>query len=155
MRVSLTHSAAFSRVEAVKPPVDVPGREDFGEQDGGAQHQVHGGENDGERALSLLLRGPYRDSAVRMVTNAMEPAPPTRKYEIMSGSTNAALRASAVMPRPKSQTMYLTRTSPMMRDRNVDAINTRVAVNAVCACDGRSAPRARAHRLCGAPQRLS
>ena len=41
--------------------------------------------------------------------------------------------------------MYLIRTSPMMRDRNVDAISTMVAVNAVCACDGRSNPKPRAH----------
>jgi hypothetical protein len=31
------------------------------------------------------------------------------------------------MPRPKSQTMYLTRTRPMMRDRKVEAISTMVA----------------------------
>src|SRR5215469_3256106 len=84
-----------------------------------------------------------------MVTKAIDPAPPTRKYEIMSGSTKAALRASAVAPRPKSQRMYLTRTRPMMRDRNVETISTRVAVNAVCAWDGRSAPSARPHRVCG------
>jgi hypothetical protein len=41
--------------------------------------------------------------------------------------------------------MYLTRTSPMMRDRNVEAISTIVAVNAVCACEGRSIPTPRAH----------
>src|SRR5579862_2294802 len=86
---------------------------------------------------------------VRMVTNAIEPAPPTRKYEIMSGNWNAPLRASAVMPRPKSQRMYFTLTRPMMRDRNVDTISTTVAVNAVWAWDGRSAPSARAHRDCG------
>src|SRR5215472_11204550 len=84
-----------------------------------------------------------------MVTNAIDPAPPTRKYEIMSGSTKAPLRASAVMPRPKSQRMYFTRTSPMTRDRNVETIRTRVAVNAVWACEGRRAPKARAHRDCG------
>src|SRR3954451_24508358 len=78
----------------------------------------------------------------------MDPAPPTRKYEIMSGRTKAPLRASAVTPRPKGQRMYFTRTRPMMRDRKVDAISTRVAVNAVCACEGRSAPSARDHRVC-------
>ncbi len=67
----------------------------------------------------------------------------------MSGSTKAAFNASALMPRPNSHTMYLTRTRPMMRERNVDAINTTVAVKAVCACEGRSAPRARAHPDCG------
>jgi hypothetical protein len=50
------------------------------------------------------------------------------------------------MPLPKSQTMYLTRTSPMMRDRNVEAISRTVAEKAVCAWDGRSIPNARAHR---------
>lgn len=63
----------------------------------------------------------------------------------MSGSTNAALNASASMPRPKSQAIYLTRASPMMRDRKADAISTRVAVKAVCAYDGRSNPAARDH----------
>src|ERR1017187_7873180 len=80
-----------------------------------------------------------------MVTKVMEAAPPTRKYEIMSGSTNAALNASASMPRPKSQAMYLIRARPMMRDRKVDAISTRVAVKTVCACEGRSNPRPRVH----------
>src|SRR5215469_6394460 len=84
-----------------------------------------------------------------MVTKAIDPAPPTRKYEIMSGSTKAPFRASAVVPRPKSQRMYFTRTSPIILERNVETISTTVAVNAVWACDGRSAPRARAHRGCG------
>jgi hypothetical protein len=57
----------------------------------------------------------------------MEAAPPTRKYAIMSGSTKAALKASASGPRPKSQTMYLTRTRPMMRDRKVETISNTVA----------------------------
>ena len=64
----------------------------------------------------------------------------------MSGSTKAPFSASAAMPRPKSQTMYLTRTSPMMRDRKVDAISRMVAVKAVCAREGRSSPRPRAQR---------
>src|ERR1700682_3632763 len=64
----------------------------------------------------------------------------------MSGRTKAALRASALMPLPNSHTMYLTRTRPMMRDRNVEAIKTRVAVNAVCAWEGRMAPSRRDHR---------
>src|ERR1035438_2311248 len=85
-----------------------------------------------------------------MVTKVIEAAPPTRKYEIMSGSTKAAFSASASTPRPKSQTMYLTRTSPMIRERKVDAISRMGAVTAVCACDGRSNPRPRAHRDCGA-----
>jgi hypothetical protein len=34
----------------------------------------------------------------------------------------------------------------MIRDRNVEAIKTMVAVNAVCACEGRSIPKPRAHR---------
>jgi hypothetical protein len=33
----------------------------------------------------------------------------------------------------------------MMRDRKVEAISTSVAVKAVCACEGRSNPRPRAH----------
>jgi hypothetical protein len=32
--------------------------------------------------------------------------------------------------------MYLTRTSPMMRDRNVDAMSTTVAEKTLCACEG-------------------
>jgi len=52
------------------------------------------------------------------------------------------------MPRPKSQAMYLIRTRPMMRDRKVEAISTRVAVKAVCACEGRSNPMARVHLDC-------
>ena len=83
------------------------------------------------------------------MTNVIDAAPPTRKYEIMSGSTNARQNASASIPRPNSHTMYLIRTSPMMRDRNVDAISTTVALNAECACDGRSIRSARAHRDCG------
>ena len=83
------------------------------------------------------------------MTKVIEAAPPTRKYEIMSGSTKAAFSASASMPLPKSHTMYLTRTSPMMRDRNVDAISTTVAVNAECACDGRNTRITRATRSRG------
>jgi hypothetical protein len=45
----------------------------------------------------------------------------------MSGSTKAALKASASVPLPKSQTIYFTRTRPMIRDRNVDTISTTVA----------------------------
>ena len=81
-----------------------------------------------------------------MVTKVMEAAPPTRKYEIMSGRTKAALKASACTPLPKSHTMYLTRTSPMMRDRNVDTISTTVAEKTLCAWEGCSRPRPRAHR---------
>ena len=54
----------------------------------------------------------------------------------MSGSTKAPFSASAAMPRPKSQTMYLTRTSPMMRDRNVDTMSTTVAERTLCAWVG-------------------
>jgi len=32
-----------------------------------------------------------------------------------------------------------------MRDKNADTISTTVAVNAVCACEGRSIPTPRAH----------
>ena len=53
-------------------------------------------------------------------------AEPSTRYMV-------ALKASASMPRPKSQAMYLMRTRPMMRDRKVEAISTRVAVKAVCA----------------------
>ena len=62
----------------------------------------------------------------------------------MSGRTKAALRASACIPLPKSHAMYFTRTNPMMRDRNTDAISTTVALNAECACDGRMVRIARA-----------
>jgi len=75
----------------------------------------------------------------------MEAAPPTRKYEIVSGRTKAALKASAAMPLPKSSMMYLTRTSPMMRDRNVDTMRMTVAEKIECACDGRNKRRPRAH----------
>jgi hypothetical protein len=34
--------------------------------------------------------------------------------------------------------MYMFRTSPKTLDRNVEAIRITVALNAVCACDGRS-----------------
>jgi hypothetical protein len=40
-------------VEAIEPPAHIPGGEDFGEDDGRAQHQAHGGEDDGERALAF------------------------------------------------------------------------------------------------------
>ncbi len=50
------------RVEAVEPPAHVPGGEDFGENDGRAQHQVHGGEDDGERALAFGIAARPRDS---------------------------------------------------------------------------------------------
>jgi hypothetical protein len=42
--------------------------------------------------------------------------------------------------------MYLPRTSPITRDRKVKVISKMVAVKAVCACEGRSIPRPRAHR---------
>src|ERR1035437_8467331 len=82
-----------------------------------------------------------------MVTKVMEAAPPTRKYEIMSGNTKAALKASASMPTPKSQAMYFIRTKPMMCEKNAEAISTRVAVKTVCACEGRSKPHPRVHLL--------
>jgi hypothetical protein len=75
----------------------------------------------------------------------MEAAPPTKKYEIMSGSTKAPFNASASIPRPNSQTMYLTRTKPMILERKVDTIKTIVAENAECAWEGRSIPRPRVH----------
>ena len=62
----------------------------------------------------------------------------------MSGSTKAALRASAGMPRPKSQTVYLTRTRPIMRERKVETMRSTVAEKAECACAGCSIPRRRA-----------
>ena len=43
----------FFRVEAGEHAVDVPGGDDLGEQDGAAQDQVHGGENDGEGPLPV------------------------------------------------------------------------------------------------------
>src|ERR1700761_8844192 len=81
----------------------------------------------------------------------MDAAPPTRKYEIMSGSTNAALNASASVPLPKSHTMYLTRTSPIMRDRKVEAMSTTVAEKTLCACEGcrRARPRPHQERAAG------
>jgi hypothetical protein len=48
--------------------------------------------------------------------------------------------------------MYMFRTSPKTLDRNVDAIRMTVALNAVCACDGRSTRTARASSE-GAPAR--
>ncbi len=53
----------FLRIKAVEPPVHVPGREDLRQHDGAAQHQVHGGENDGERALAFCFAARLRDSA--------------------------------------------------------------------------------------------
>ena len=45
----------FLRVKSAKPPVDIPGRKDFGQPDGCAEHQAHGGHNHGERPLPLHL----------------------------------------------------------------------------------------------------
>ena len=42
--------------------------------------------------------------------------------------------------------MYLTRTSPMMRDRNVDTMSTTVAEKTLCAWEGWRASRKRTHR---------
>ena len=64
----------------------------------------------------------------------------------MSGSTKAAASESAPVPLPNSQTMYLTRTSPMIRDRKAEVISSTVALYAVCACEGRKTPTRRAHR---------
>src|ERR1017187_1708109 len=89
---------------------------------------------------------------VRMVTNVIEAAPPTRKYEIMSGSTKAPFNASASTPRPNSHTMYLTLTSPTIRERKVETISTTVAENTECACEGRSIPTPRAQRDCAAEE---
>lgn len=50
------------------------------------------------------------------------------------------------MPLPKSHAMYLTRNSPMMRDRKVDTIRITVAEYTLCACDGCSSRNPRAHR---------
>src|SRR5271155_2574917 len=64
----------------------------------------------------------------------------------MSGSWKAALKASASALRPKSQAMYLTRTSPMTRESMAEAIRTKVAVKAVWRCEGRKRKRARCQR---------
>ena len=64
----------------------------------------------------------------------------------MSGSTNAALNASASVPLPKSQAMYLVRTRPITLESAVETIRITVAENAECACVGRSAPNTRAKR---------
>ncbi len=53
MRVSSDAERGLLRIEAVEPLVHVPGREELGEHDGGAEHQIHGGEDDGERALAV------------------------------------------------------------------------------------------------------
>ena len=45
----------FRRIEAAEPPAHVPGREDFREHDGRAQHEVNGGKNHGERAVAFGL----------------------------------------------------------------------------------------------------
>src|ERR1035437_10057588 len=42
--------------------------------------------------------------------------------------------------------MYLTRTSPIMRDRKVDTMSSTVAEKTECECDGRSTRTPRAHR---------
>src|SRR5271166_1180593 len=81
-----------------------------------------------------------------MLTKVMDAAPPTRKYEIMSGSTKAALKASASVPLPKSHAMYLVRTSPITLESAVEIIRITVAENAECACVGRRAPSTRAMR---------
>ena len=81
-----------------------------------------------------------------MVTKVMETAPPTRKLFIRLGSRNAAMYASVCGPAPKTIAMYLPRPRPMRLDRNDEAANRILAVNAVCACDGRSRPKARVQR---------
>ena len=104
MRVSRTHTAAFS---ASNP--------------GNHQWMYHGAKisastiavpstrymavriADSDRCPSSSR--PASRYRVRMLTKVMEAAPPTRKYEIMSGSTNAALKASASIFEPKSQAM--------------------------------------------------
>jgi hypothetical protein len=48
--------------------------------------------------------------------------------------------------------MYFTRTNPMMRDKNTEAISTTVALKAECACEGRRARMARVSTE-GAPAR--
>src|SRR6185437_8242198 len=81
-----------------------------------------------------------------MVTNVMEAAPPIRKYDSMSGSWKAALKASAAALRPSSQAMYLVLTSPMTRDAMTDAMSSSVAVKAVWLWEGLRAASARRQR---------
>src|SRR5271167_3826271 len=65
---------------------------------------------------------------------------------MVSGRTKAALKASAATPLPNSSMMYLTLTSPMMRERNVETMSTTVAEKTECACEGRSASSPRVQR---------
>jgi hypothetical protein len=58
------------------------------------------------------------------------------------------------MPLPNSSMMYLTRASPMIRERNVETISTTVAENTECACEGLSSRSPRAHRDGAAPDAL-
>src|SRR6185437_1123660 len=81
-----------------------------------------------------------------MVTKVMEAAPPMRKYESMSGSWKAALKASAAAVRPRSQAMYLVLTSPMTREAMTEDMSRSVAVKAVWLWEGRRMARARRQR---------
>jgi hypothetical protein len=49
----------------------------------------------------------------------------------MSGSWNAALNASVVVPAPNTTPIYRTRTSPSSPDSREEAISSSVAANAV------------------------
>ena len=57
MRVSEMQSAARDGIgaEAFVGEPDVLRGEDFGEQDAGAEHDEHGGEDDGERAIAAFF----------------------------------------------------------------------------------------------------
>ena len=141
-------------IEAVEPPVDVPGREDLGQHDGRAQHQVHGGEDDRERALALGF-APGLAIAREDGDEGDGGRAADQKVRDHVGQHKGGVEASACTPLPKSHMMYLTRTRPMMRDRKADTMSTTVARRRCARARGAAARRPRAHRDFGCWARLS
>ena len=135
----------FLRVETAEPPAHEPGSKDFGQNDGRAQNQVHGGEDDGERTLAFGL-APGLAIAGEDGDEGDGGRAADEKVGDHVGQEKAALKASACTPLPKSHAMYLMRTRPMMRERNVETISTTVAEKMLCAWEGCRRPKARAHR---------
>src|SRR6202012_303680 len=68
---------------------------------------------------------------------------------------NAALKASASDPLPNRYAIYFVRTSPIRLETSVETISRIVAVEAVCAREGRSTPSTRFHIDSGAGRAIS
>ena len=137
MRVSLHAECGFLRVKSVEPPVNVPGREDLGQHDGRAQHQVHGGENDRERPLAFRLASGFsiagEDGDKGDGGGAAHQKIGDHVGQNESGVEGVGLHSAAEQP----DDVFDPHQADDARQK-CGAISTTVAEKTECACEGRS-----------------